>query len=124
MAAPSVTLSSPSPTRGGHTKAKDSITTGIGLWESDSVGAQSLEDLIAPSVDGEDELAETEAKEVEERLDSLIPRLKVGLEGAGAVVGMEVVQGLRLGKEEEGGVLVVLRSDGLVSVSSYLVAHH
>lgn len=110
MPAPSVTLSSPSPNRG-HSRAKDSITTGIGLWESDSVAAQSLEDLAAPSLDDEEDSIVAEI-EVPEKLEQLLPKLQVQLDGTGAIMKMEVVQGLRLGQEEEGGVLVVLRRDG------------
>ncbi|GAA6064483.1 hypothetical protein JCM10212_000363 [Sporobolomyces blumeae] len=110
-----------------HSRAKESIANGIGLWQGASV--TSLPDMSSrfstetePARDGlgisgrEGQLIE----EDEDRLQGLVPLFKVLSPGFGEVVGLEVVKGDLPYTDRAGGgdVLLVLRQSGHLSVIS------
>lgn len=99
---------------GGKHRAKESITSGIGLWEGDSSTIPSFSpstSSILPSPI--DPPVEHQPQQIERRVDEgrLEVLLRVDTVGRGSVVGLEMVFGLRYGREE-GGVGVLLRADG------------
>ncbi|GAA5900483.1 hypothetical protein JCM5296_001559 [Sporobolomyces johnsonii] len=111
-----------------HSRAKDSIASGIGLWEEGVVGPLAEQDLEREAsgfgerrgtrINGKEE----EEEEEEEGLSILSPVLKILAPGWGEVVGLEVVRGgLECAERgEEGDVLVVLRRSGHLSIVSLL----
>ncbi|KAK4704763.1 hypothetical protein P7C70_g1446, partial [Phenoliferia sp. Uapishka_3] len=116
-APPSLILPSPSFNKR-HNRSKASVTTGIGLWEHESVATASVYDDGPKSPD----LAENEVlelpPEVDEVLESLEPILSLRLGGCGEISSLRIVEGTRFGKEEGGKVLLVLRRTGLLGVYS------
>ncbi|GAA5916565.1 hypothetical protein JCM8208_007704 [Rhodotorula glutinis] len=118
---------SPTPSRRGHSRAKGSIATGIGLWEEGTSAAMSPReertDPLAASA-GDVEMGETEGEGVEEAdLSELRPVLRVVTPGRGAVVALEAVDGLPFGAARAQGstggtAVLVLRQSGHLSVIS------
>ena len=132
----------------GHRRGKESITSGIGLWEipiSPSSPPPSLQ-LASPApsiafaqqyVSSQEVMATeggitateggtittntgvTATEEEREELSGLEMMIRVELEGEGEVVEVRIVEGLRFAREE-GAVGVVLRADGYVLLYSLL----
>lgn len=92
--------------------AKDSITSGIGLWEHESSTAGSLLDRSEVNEPDTQVEAEVIAVDHQESLDRLEPLLRVRLGGWGEIVMVKVVEGLRFGRVEGGKVVVCLRRNG------------
>ncbi|GAA5943940.1 hypothetical protein JCM10213_009036 [Rhodosporidiobolus nylandii] len=111
-----------------HSRAKDSIASGIGLWETDAA-ASSRSSLASPGlaeegrVEEEGESQQPEQGEVTEKLEELRPVLRISTLGWGEVVGLEVLCGMASCDLEEGAALVVLRSSGHLSVVSLVDGH-
>lgn len=121
-AVPSVVLSSPTPSRSSrqaHSKARDSITTGIGLWETESasasVSAAPVTSSDAYSVEEEqDERGALDSPgqgEDEAELEKLEPVAKVRIAGSGSIVAAQVVESSRYAAGEKDAV-AVLRKHG------------
>ncbi|GAA5922792.1 hypothetical protein JCM1841_000709 [Sporobolomyces salmonicolor] len=104
-----------------HSRAKDSIASGIGLWEGTAGPPGDQEQASDLGERREAQIHENE-EEDEEELSTLIPVLKVLAPGWGEVVGLEAVRGGLEGAErgEEGDVMVVLRRSGQISIVSLL----
>ncbi|SDA01421.1 BZ3500_MvSof-1268-A1-R1_Chr10-1g02649 [Microbotryum saponariae] len=123
----SVVSNAPSSAAKRHHRAKDSITTGIGLWEAESNAATSIHDGPGPTspplVGGEEKDLER-AQKVEEKeetpLMDLVPLIRVQTIGSGEIVGMKIVDGLAFAPEEGGRALIVLRRKGVLSAHSLI----
>ncbi|GAA6002852.1 hypothetical protein JCM10207_001867 [Rhodosporidiobolus poonsookiae] len=107
-----------------HSRAKESIASGIGLWETEGAAA-SRSSLSSPGLgeDGEQYrqvvLEQDEVEQVgEDKLEKLVPVLKVRTEGWGEVVALRTTGSL-IAAEDEGDVLLVLRASGHLSVVSF-----
>ncbi|GAA5853924.1 hypothetical protein JCM9279_007604 [Rhodotorula babjevae] len=122
---------SPTPSRRGHSRAKGSIATGIGLWEEGTSAAPSPREertdplaAAAAEVDvGMDEPVGEGAEEEAEDLCELRPVLRVVTPGRGAVVALEAVDGLPFGAGRAQGftggtAVLALRQSGHLSVIS------
>ena len=123
---------SPTPSRRGHSRAKGSIATGIGLWEEGTSAAPSPReeraDLLAAAaaraVADDVEMGEASSEGAEEaELGALRPVLRVLTPGRGAVVALEAVDGLPFGVGSAHGVtggtaVLVLRQSGCVLAPS------
>lgn len=97
--------------KGHHRKAKDSITTGIGLWEIESHTSTSMFDgPFSPPLGGMGK--DVEGEEEEEELSRLEPVSKIVLAGRGEVVVVRIVEGLRVARSEGGKAFVTLRRNG------------
>ncbi|GAA6030192.1 hypothetical protein JCM8097_008980 [Rhodosporidiobolus ruineniae] len=121
-----------SPQKRKHSRAKESIASGIGLWEmGDGGAASSRSSLASPTEETSEEQlagwgilpedveqAEEKEGEVEEELDRLVPVLKIRTAGWGEVVALEVREDLRCADETEGAALLVLRQSGHLSIVS------
>ncbi|GAA6003525.1 uncharacterized protein JCM10292_000396 [Rhodotorula paludigena] len=125
-AAPSI--SSATPSRRSHSRAKDSIASGIGLWEAPSPSSaepqpgapgSSREERTVELSGGEGphEHAQTAGRD---RLGRLEAVLEIRTPGSGPVVALEVVEGLKCADKDEGVALAVLRQSGHLSIVSLL----
>ncbi|KAL7341421.1 hypothetical protein BJY59DRAFT_693274 [Rhodotorula toruloides] len=105
-----------------HSRAKDSIATGIGLWETSSSASllSPDEELEQPPLDPADEAPAADADGMDEALKELVPMLKVRTGGAGEVAGLAVISGLECADTSEGDALLVLRRNGHLSLVSLL----
>lgn len=97
-----------------HRKAKDSIATGIGLWETESHHAAGQAGHV--DTDRDDTLDHDPsmvdlAADTNAALDSLHPLIRIRLAGSGAIVGLQIAEGLRHAREEK-QAMVVLRKNG------------
>lgn len=108
--------------RSSHRGAKDSITTGIGLWEpaaapssaADEEGSSALfmNGPFSPRFDLNG--AHEGEKEV---LESLVPRVRIRTGGRGEIVQLGIVEGSLFSRGREGDrSLLVLRKSGYVRV--------
>ncbi|TNY18126.1 hypothetical protein DMC30DRAFT_73310 [Rhodotorula diobovata] len=123
----SVSTSSPmSPTqsRRGHSRAKGSIASGIGLWDAGSAAPSPREEradpMMAPDGHTAAEAVCQGAVRAEE-LGELRPVLRVLTAGKGAVVALEAVSGGLLGtskNELDGSAVLVLRQSGHLTLVS------
>ncbi|BGP33827.1 hypothetical protein JCM10296v2_005632 [Rhodotorula toruloides] len=110
------------PHKRSHSRAKDSIATGIGLWETSSSASllSPDEDLEQPPLDAAGEAPVIDADGMDEVLKELVPMLKVRTGGTSEVAGLAVVAGLECTDASEGDALLVLRRDGHLSLVSLL----
>jgi hypothetical protein len=98
-----------------HSKGKESITSGLGLWEHQlQHHASSIYDeLVSPTLAENGDLQEKIPVIWKEReLEKLEPIIKIRLAGGGEIVKISFVEGLRFGRDEGGRVLVCLRRSG------------
>ncbi|GAA5886694.1 hypothetical protein JCM6882_005860 [Rhodosporidiobolus microsporus] len=108
-----------------HSRAKGSIASGIGLWETEGA-ASSRSSLTSPTEEVGNVIeeitreAEAAIAQAPDQLDELVPVLQIRSTGWGEVVALEVAEGVECADAEEGVVLVVLRSSGHLSVVSLL----
>lgn len=104
-----------------HSRAKDSIATGIGLWETSSSASllSPDEELEQPPLDPADEAPAADADGMDEALKELVPMLKVRTGGAGEVAGLAVISGLECADTSEGDALLVLRRNGCVFLDTW-----
>ena len=113
---------------GGKHRAKESITSGIGLWETEAIVDPSSSPENVDVDLGNDNLNSKESEFVTKNGSEIVTkngseivteegrmevRMRINLSGRGRIVGLEMVYGLRYAREE-GGVVVVLRGDGWV----------
>ncbi|BGP01800.1 hypothetical protein JCM10021v2_005506 [Rhodotorula toruloides] len=110
------------PHKRSHSRAKDSIATGIGLWETSSSASllSPDEELEQPPLDAAAEAPVIDADGMDEALKELVPMLKVRTGGPSEVAGLAVVSGLECADASEGDALLVLRRDGHLSLVSLL----
>ncbi|GAA5867444.1 hypothetical protein JCM8547_007506 [Rhodosporidiobolus lusitaniae] len=112
-------------------KARESIASGIGLWETSEGGGSPISTTpsafcsaasLPASAEVEQEEDEMEQQEEgEEELKELVPVLKIRTKGWGEVVALRMVsEGDVEGVEEEGTVLLALRGSGHLSLISLL----
>lgn len=83
----------------------------MGLWEGGPGSVSSCHNLVSPALD---ELPEAQIipSRVEESLDALEPLVRVRLRGGGEIIQLVFVEGLRLGRDEGGQVIVCFTSSG------------
>lgn len=107
-------------------RAKDSIATGIGLWETDhgsrpSSGETTPREELNPPPDlvpiANSTSADADIASRGKDSIRLEPVLKILTRGAGPVVGLAVVAGVRCADAREGVALAILRESGCVSPS-------
>ncbi|GEM10247.1 WD repeat protein [Rhodotorula toruloides] len=107
-----------------HVRAKDSIATGIGLWETSSSATllSPDEELEQPPLDAASIAAQvtTDGEVLPETLRGLVPMLKVRTGDAGALASLHVIPGLDCADANEGDALLVLRRNGRLSLISLL----
>ncbi|GAA6050579.1 hypothetical protein JCM3770_001471 [Rhodotorula araucariae] len=122
---PSAPTSTPTPGRRSHSRAKGSIASGIGLWEESSAAPSPRDEQPDPLAQHHPDGAQRgEAVEAcaEEDLCELRPVLRVLTKGKGAVVALQITEGLRSAGavEREAVALLVLRQSGHLSVISLI----
>lgn len=105
-----------------HSRAKDSIAAGIGLWETSSsaslVSPDEESERTPSEAGGGDESVPSEKRaSMEESLRELVPILKVRSRGSGQVSGLVVVSDVEYADPTEGDALLVLRRDGCARVT-------
>ncbi|KAM0790179.1 hypothetical protein ACM66B_005497 [Microbotryomycetes sp. NB124-2] len=129
---PVLSVQSPSPPlssrhgRSGHSKAKDSIASGIGLWETDSHvnnnGSQhgSTRSLAAARADDEDDQGTDDDVGVRSwcQIRSIRPLVRIRTGGTGEIVSLNFVDSSKWCSDEAHGLLC-LRKDGTLSLHSW-----
>lgn len=103
----------------GGNKGVESVTSGIGLWESNS-HPTLFEDLLSPALAENGDAVEFGVA-TETEMEELRPILRIRLAGGGEISKLCFVEGLRVGREEGGKVIVCLRRNGYVVISPPLI---